>query len=274
MNDSNLQSEKVTREERKVAQAAADRARATKEKMRSAFKYLGFLGVLALMVVGLVLLSKGSSTNTPIVLPSEVTDSDWKKGNPEASVVLVEYGDFQCPACAGISPTINQLLEEYGDRMTLVFRHLPLISIHPNAEEGSWAVEAAGKQGKFFEMGNVLFAKQSEWGTLPNPLDAFTSYAGSLGLNTDQFIADYKSDDVRRAVSSSLNSARAAGLGSTPSFFLNGQQLQSTPRDINVWRSMIEDELAKESQAPEDGSTAAGTVETGTDTTTETPAAE
>lgn len=268
MNESTSQNETLSREEKKAAQAAADRARANKEKLRQGLKYLGFLGATAALIVGLVFLAKGSSSNLPLVLPTEVTETDWKKGNPESSVVLVEYADFQCPACAGINPTITQLLEEYGDRMVLVFRHLPLVSIHENAEESSWAAEAAGRQGKFFEMGNMLYARQSEWSVLGNPLDAFVSYAQSLGLNTDQFITDYQSTDVRDIVSNSLNSARAAGLGSTPTFFMNGKQMQNTPRDIEVWRSLVEDELAATSQTPNDP-TAASSENTKSETATE-----
>lgn len=254
----NAQDDKALREERKAAQAAADRARARKASMRSNLKYLGFIAVAAAVVIGIVLLSKGAATpSDPAVLPDDIASTEWQEGNPASNVVLVEYADFQCPACAGINPIVRQVMEEYGDEILLVFRHLPLTSIHENAEEGAWAAEAAGKQGKFFEMGNMLFARQSEWTVLGNPIDAFKSYATSLGIDADQFVTDYQSSEVHQAVAASLKSARDAGLGSTPTFFLNGRQMQNVPRDMEVWRALLEDALAETAQNPIDDTTPA-----------------
>lgn len=239
--------DKDLRAEKKAAQAAADRARVRKARLGRIAKYAGMLGIFVVIMGGLFWLSQGGITVVP---PSEITADDWKKGNPEASVVLMEYSDPQCPACAYYNNNVlNQIMSEYGDRMTFVYRHFPLRSIHPNADEGAWAAEAAGKQGKFFEMVNVLFANQTSWESLGNPLETFTGYAQNLGLNTEQFVTDYKSGDVRDAVNADYKSAIAAGLSSTPSFFVNGQYLQNV-NGYEGLKNALEAALAQEQQAP------------------------
>lgn len=215
------------------------------------WRYAGFLVLLIALVVGIAWLAAQAPASTTVALPTEVSADDWKKGNPEAEVVIVEYGDFQCPACAEINPVVNQVLEEYGDQVLLVFRHLPLAAIHPNAMEAAWAVEAAGQQDKFFEMANYLFAKQSEWSSLAEPKETFITYAGNIGLDVAQFTADYASDSVQTAVRADMMSAQAAGLSGTPTFFLNGKQFQQNPSSYDVWQALIEDELAASAQSPE-----------------------
>lgn len=217
---------------------------------RRTWRYLGFITLLVVLVIGVAWLAGQAPATTTIALPTEITADDWKKGNPEASVVLVEYADFQCPACAATNPLINRLVSDYGDQMVLVFRHLPLTSIHANAFASSLAVEAAGKQDKFFEMGNMLFARQSEWSSLANPKDTFQSYAQSLGLNVDQFLTDYDSEAVETAVRADMQSAQAAGLSGTPTFFLNGKQFQQNPSNYDVWQALVEAELAETAQSP------------------------
>lgn len=98
--------------------------------------------------------------------PIALLETDQVKGKENASVTLIEYADFQCPACASYAPVVEQLEENYGDRVRFVFRHFPLISIHKNAYAASVATEAAGAQGKFWEMHDLLFERQSEWSRL------------------------------------------------------------------------------------------------------------
>lgn len=244
-------SEKDLREQRKAAQAAADRTRARKASMQKALKYLGVAAIPVVIVAGLIFLSKGSSSDVIIPLPSAITSEDWTKGNPEATVTLVEYSDFQCPTCAYYNPILNRIIEDYGDQVYFAYRHFPL-SIHANAQTSARAAEAAGKQGAFFEMANVLFAKQSEWSVLPNPEEAFTSYAESLGLNTEQFITDYNAAEVKDQVKADLQSAERAGLRGTPTFFLNGVEIELPKGGYDGFVSVIEAALALSSQSPTD----------------------
>ena len=106
-----------------------------------------------------------SSGSKPALLTSAVSDSDWVKGNRSAPVVLVEYSDFQCPACAASAPLVKQLTEEFGNKIAFVYRHFPLPQ-HKNAYPAAQAAEAAGKQGKFWEMADLIFANQTKWENL------------------------------------------------------------------------------------------------------------
>jgi len=95
-----------------------------------------------------------------------LTGDDHYKGNPDAQVVLIEYSDFQCPACRAYIPIITSLIEQFPDDLVVVYRHFPLQSVHANARAAAEASEAAAKQGKFWEFHDILFDKQTEWSRL------------------------------------------------------------------------------------------------------------
>lgn len=103
------------------------------------------------------------STEGNATIPNVVTADDWVKGKKDSQVILVEYSDFQCPACAAYFPMIERVMDEYKDRVAFVYRHFPLTGIHPYAETMARASEAAGKQGKFWEMYQLIFKNQSVW---------------------------------------------------------------------------------------------------------------
>jgi protein-disulfide isomerase len=156
--------------------------------------------------------------------------ADHVFGLPESKVVLIEYGDFQCTSCGGAHPQIKDLTEEYKDRITFIFRNLPLTSIHPNARAAAAAVEAAGLQGKYWEMHNLLFESQSEWSSLSTNerTGAFSSYAESLGLDAARFTNDLNSDAVKKKISFDEALFKQTGYEkSTPTFVLNGTQVDA-----------------------------------------------
>ncbi len=157
-----------------------------------------------------------------------VTDTPHVKGATEsARFTLVEFSDFQCPACAATAPRVDALLAEYPD-VQLVYRHYPLRTIHANAEAAAWASEAAANQGQFWEMHDALFARQAQWADLGNPGEYFVEVATELGLNTEQFEEEYASEAVRSRVSEDLRAAEQLRLNSTPTFFLNGEKMTIT----------------------------------------------
>lgn len=183
---------------------------------------LGFLGYRFFVWLST---PAGTKTATETITISEVTDADWVTGAKDAKVTLVEYADFQCPACAAYHPFVKSLLSENPDSLRVVFRHFPLTNIHPNALSAAHAAEAAGAQGKFWEMGDILFAKQEEWASSDNATDLFKGYANELGLDVDKFASDMDSDIARESVTSDLASGNQAGINSTPTFVLNGQRV-------------------------------------------------
>lgn len=198
--------------------------------------------VLAGGIYGLTLLGDGTSTDGPILVDA-VSASDHTKGAAESSVTLIEYSDFQCPACRTYYTLFDQLAEEYADSVTFVYRHFPLRSIHPNAQAAAEAAEAASLQGKFWEMYEQLFANQNSWSSESDPTDIFVQYAGDIGLDVEQFKVDLVSSAVSDKVNADYRSGTAAQVNATPTFFLNGEKL-SNPTSLDEFESVIDAAIA------------------------------
>lgn len=158
--------------------------------------------------------------------PLNVNASDHVKGNPQAVTTIIEYGDFQCPACATFHPQMKMLMETVSDTVRLVFRHFPLPQ-HDKAIPTARAAEAAALQGKFWEMHDLLYEKQSEWSG--KPLAEITAtlktYAEALKLDVAQFERDLASDTVAARVQRDVASGNAANVSGTPSLFLDGSDI-------------------------------------------------
>ncbi|MFH1218592.1 MAG: thioredoxin domain-containing protein [Candidatus Peregrinibacteria bacterium] len=164
-------------------------------------------------------------------------------------IELIEYSDYQCPACAGFHYMVKDILAEFGNYITFAYRHFPLKTIHPNSTLASQAAEAAGYQGKFFEMSDLLFINQKEWGyqSESDIRKTFTTYASTLGLDLEKFLNDMTAKDTESTVSTSYNKAMQAGLSSTPSFFLNGKKVQN-PRTPDEFRALIRTAINENTQ--------------------------
>ena len=190
---------------------------------------LWVLAVLLLggAVFGAIKLGVSSPSNQTALLVNAVSPSDWVQGNKESKVVLVEYSDFQCPACGAFSAVVKQLNAEYGSKMQFVYRHFPLPQ-HGNAKLAAYAAEAAGKQNKFWEMHDLLFEHQQDWSESNNAENIFLGYAKSLGLNIEQYQNDFNSKEVADKVNKDYQNGDQAGISATPTFFLNGKKLELT----------------------------------------------
>lgn len=216
----------------------------------SQFKNIKFWGAALLIILATFLIitkltatDDGGENNLPV---AAISDSDWTLGTPEAKVTLIEYSDFQCPACAYFSKIIEQVMVEFDQHVYFAYRHFPL-SIHQNSIPSARAAEAAGLQGKFWEMSAKLFENQKTWSVSTAPEEIFTGYAEELGLNLEKFKDDYNSSEVKNAVEDDLDDADSLGLNSTPSFFLNGEKLNQNPRDLNSFRTIIRSALESNS---------------------------
>jgi Na+/H+ antiporter NhaA len=154
---------------------------------------------------------------TDLVVPVD-PDRDHIRGPEESLVTLVEYGDFECPYCGLAEPAVRELLRDYGE-VRYVWRHLPLNDVHPNAQLAAEAAEAAGKQGAFWEMHDLLMDHQDAL----HPRD-LVGYAASLGLDTDRFAADLRKHAGRAHVSEDVESADLSNVSGTPTFFVNGKR--------------------------------------------------
>lgn len=193
----------------------------------------GIIAVLALLIISFFVSQSGDPIIEENFANLTVEGSTPNiKGNIGSDVLLIEYSDFQCPACATAAPAIQELVDQYGDQFALEYRHFPLRSIHPNAQLAAQAAEAAGIQGKFWEMHDILFENQSEWGQSFNPERFFRTYAENLGLNVDRFRFDLESDEVKDIVNAQFDEANVLGVPGTPGFVFNGEIV-----DVNTFVS-------------------------------------
>ncbi len=147
------------------------------------------------------------------------------KGNPDATVTLIEYSDFQCPACATAQPVVKDILNEFGDSIKFEYKHFPL-PMHPLALPAARAAEAAGQQGKFFEFHDMLFENQKTWSNSANPSATFIQYAEELGLDVQKFRQHMNSSLLSDQISEDKKEGFDLGITGTPTFFLNGEKMQ------------------------------------------------
>ena len=141
-----------------------------------------------------------------------------------AKVTIVEFGDLQCPACAAAHPTVKQVLADREGEVNFVWRHFPL-PMHRNAMVAAVAAEAAGEQGKFWEMHDMLFENQTEWAEENNAKEIFTGYAEELGLDTAVFTEALNSNFNAERIQTDQDDGIALGVNSTPTFFINGEKV-------------------------------------------------
>ncbi len=187
---------------------------------------LASLGILGALIFW------GTKSSLPPTDPTEVEkgefvrDNSNVKGNEDAKVTLVEFGDYQCPACGGAAPVINKILEEYPDDVRFVYRHFPL-PIHNNAELAARVAESAGNQNKYWEMHDKLFENQGAWSNSLSPEKTFEEYAGELELDIDKFKSDIRSADITNKISLDKGDAKALKVDSTPTIYINGEKVES-----------------------------------------------
>jgi Na+/H+ antiporter NhaA len=164
----------------------------------------------------------GATAETIVDLADDVDlERDHIRGNNDAPVTLLEYGDFECPYCGHAAPLIAQLRERLGDELRYVFRHLPLADVHPNAQVAAEVAEGAGAQGKFWEMHDLLMSHQQALA----PADLFR-YAAELELELERFSEDLRRRRYAPHVAEDVRSADASGVTGTPTFFINGRRHQ------------------------------------------------
>lgn len=187
------------------------------------------------------------------------------KGSESSPVIVEEFADFQCPTCALVHPRMNEITSRFGSRIKFVFRNYPLTNLHPNAYNASVAAEAAGLQGKFWDMQNLIFSNQAQWSNSQEARRMFEDYAKRLGLDVEKFSNDMLGVAAKRRVDEDMRRARALNITGTPSILVNGKPVNSF--EVNVIGSFIEKELErfapKKEQAEGSNSNAGnGSVET------------
>jgi len=216
--------------------------------------------IFTIIIVGLlgalIYSSKNSSSNINVsqidvskiqgasVENGQIADHVYAKA--DSTVVLIEYGDFQCPACGSENSKIMKIAEDYKDKIYFIFRNYPLTLIHSNAKAAAGAAEAAGLQGKYWEMHDLLYKKQTDWQSLTSDERSkkFISYAEELKLDTEKFKADTNSDAITKKINFDTAQGKKINISGTPTFVLNGDIIPNeTWSNDTEFRKLIESKL-------------------------------
>ncbi len=199
-------------------------------------RFWGILIVIVLVFGGIFIVSNNNKNNSSDSTTTN-TPTNHTSGQDKDKVTLLEYGDFECPYCAEYYPIVAQVATAYAPYITFQFRNLPLTTIHPNAFAGARAAEAAGLMGQYWQMHDLLYQqgesyyasneKSASWISSANPLTDFDQFATQLGLNVTKFNTDYASTQVNNNINSDVAAfAKTGAQEATPTFFLNGTQVQ------------------------------------------------
>ena len=169
----------------------------------------------------------------------EGTEGGHIRGPANAPVTVEEFGDYECPPCGSLAAPLNQLENDYRPRLRVIFRNFPLVN-HPHARDAACAAEAAGLQGKFWEMHDLLYKEQSAWSRAANARTLFSAYAGTIGLDLARFERDRNSDEVKERIAADEKHASALGVRTTPSIFINEQSVPPAALHPSALRATVD----------------------------------
>lgn len=200
---------------------------------------VGSILFLAFFVFIVILIKQ--SKNKPVV----ISQAGWVRGKKDAKTTLVEFGDFQCPACRTAEPLVRQAMVDFDGKIKFNFKHFPLISVHPNGMLAARAAEAAGVQNKFWEMHDWLYDNQDLWSGLSGSeaKQKLIDAAVELKLKADQFKKDIDSKAVSDKINETQSEAITLGVNSTPTFYLNNKKIETNPQNYGEFKKLIQDSL-------------------------------
>lgn len=219
-------------------------------------RYLPFaiIAIVALVTVGVATtsyrskmhpVSQASATVTPA--PSAADEKEdpsvHARGPRNAPVTIEVYGDFQCPSCGNFSVELGELEKQYGKQLRVIFHEFPL-AMHKHAVKAAMAAEAAGLQGHFWEMHDMLYKYQPVWSETFDPSRIFAAYAESIGLDAKRFETDVKSPELQARIVAEGDAGVARGVKNTPTIFINGREVQGAFRQ-EIFQAAIDAALAE-----------------------------
>ena len=211
--------------------------------MRFALKAAAIIVVLASLAAGAGILMSHREESGIHSAPSprvpRKIDPARTFGSPSAPITLVEYGDYECPPCFSHHSVITELMKQYPDRIRYEYRHFPLTAIHPNALPAAMAAEAAGDQGKFWEMHDLLLSTQASWSRSTQAKEVFITMARRLGLDVEAFARSLESSTVEQRILAQATEARQAGIEAVPTLFINGERHQSSADRPDILHSIL-----------------------------------
>jgi len=233
-------------------------AREGESDMRKFYYIFGAVAAIGIAVVGYNVSASvfGSAVSAPIDLDFEDDEAlialaqGMTKGDPDATITIVEFGDYQCPACGGFALTVKPQIEATfvaSGRAKFVFYDFPLVDLHPNAFLAARASRCAADQDMYWEYHETLFRNQSRWSSATSPAGGFEDYAGDLGMDEDTFGACLNSDKHADVVSANMRLGRRLGISGTPSILIDANGVRRRVPS-NDYRSIA---LAVEAVSPE-----------------------
>ncbi len=198
-------------------------------------------GILGLGLIVWLFIAAGGGSASTVPAPDA---TDHASGPLTAPAVLIEYSDFQCPACGQYEPIVEQLQKQFGSKLTLVYREYPLRQLHQYAQTAAQAAEAANLQNKFWDFHDLLFSRQSSWSQSLDVRPVLIGYAEELKLDVAKFTTDLDSQAVKDRIERDVTTGTAARIPGTPTFFLNGKQIVS-PGSYDAFAQLITDVINK-----------------------------
>ena len=208
---------------------------------------IGAIALVFIAIIGVLIWQSSSFVGNPQQVTNTALLANAKShmtGKLGAKVTMVEFGDYQCPACAADYPVFKQIMETYKNNpeFNFVFRNFPLQQ-HKNALPAAEAAEAAGAQGKYWQMYDELYANQNFWAESKDPQTVFVTYATAIGLDVNKFKQAVASNAYQQNIEDDLTDVRALNLDHTPTVFLNGEE--QTSIDFNTLKGKIDNLLNK-----------------------------
>ena len=235
-------------------------------------RYLPFaiIGAVLLIAAGSALLifrSKHSTTPIKIAAGKPGAEPSHVRGAANARVTLEEFGDFQCKPCGILATTLLKVEHDYGKSVRVIFRQFPITSVHAHALDAAFAAEAAGLQGRFWEMHDLLFQNSAQWSmegprprrrVIPNISGEetagvraiFAGYAATLGLDVERFKRDMDTEEVQARIKADQERAGSIGVNQTPVLFVNGTQIPFESLGLDNLHGRIDAELSGKASTP------------------------
>lgn len=198
-------------------------------KLTSESKFLIGIGLFTVLIIAIAafIFTRPPAPPKPVDQALLINDSVTSKGSSTPSATLVEFSDYQCPACSSFAPVVEDIINKYPDQLRFVYRHFPLDQ-HQFAYQAALAAEAAGKQGKYWPMHQLLFENQNDLKS-----ELFPEFAKKLNLNMDKFNSDFNSRGLKDKVERDRADGFRLGIDATPTFYLNTVKLSlNNPSDL------------------------------------------
>ena len=202
-----------------------------------------FYIVLVVLVVGILGFAINQKNKNEAGESASAQSSSNFYGKEDSPVTITEFVDFQCEACYAYYPQVKQVKELYKDKVRFQVRNFPITSGHKFAFQAARSAEAAARQGKFWEMHDLIFEGQKQWEQMSDPQSIFDGYAEQIGLDKTKFKEDFASSDVAGVINADLKAVKEIGGSGTPTFAINGKKVENPGPTVEALSKMIDDAL-------------------------------